>query len=176
MRSRTSRANDDSRSQLVTDLGGSPYERLFLADPLPLARQQPQPDVAGIPGKRGPDGDQFSEPVVENLAGGCLEEELLRRRKPVDGSDVGEGLQTDSPVEPTGDGVNVNVVRHRDFVPPEAHRPSCVRIRQVAFEARFDSIGVAPRDEQLELRSPAMIGRSLGVEPEDVGPFTEAGR
>jgi hypothetical protein len=110
---------------------------------------------------------------VKDFARRRLQQELLRRRQPVDRAEVGRATDPDPALEPGVHGVNVDMMRNRHVVPAESDRPAAEGLRQPTLQSRGDCVDVARLDEQLEPGSPAVVGRAPRVEAEDLGPFTE---
>ncbi len=127
---------EHTRAELVVDLGRPPDERFLLVDPPPLAREQPQPQLIRIPAQAPAHGLELAEPVVEHLAGGHLEQQLLRRAEPVAVRERLARVEAEPLLEPGAELDDLDVLRHRVVVPAEANRPAAVLLGQLCVELR----------------------------------------
>ena len=118
---------DDRRTELVADLCGAADERLLLVDAAPLTGHEPEPDVVRVPAKSLAHGGQLAGRVVEDGARGDLEEDLLRRREPVDVVATPRRDRSRGAAEPRFERGDLDVVRHGHVVPAEPSRPAAKR-------------------------------------------------
>jgi hypothetical protein len=168
---------DDNRAQVVTGLGAPAGKVLFLPDPLPLAGQQVQPHVVRIPGHAAAGTVKLTRPVVKDLAGGEFRQPLCRDRQPVrygDGVPRVESQLRRQPVAQAGDLHSVPGGAARFPGDGERDRIAAKGRGQSAREHGGDRCGitggVAVAEEDLQPRTPVMIGGALAVEAEHLRP------
>ena len=158
----------NARTQFVAHLRGPTDEGFFLVDAPPLTREQPEPDLVGIPRERHPHRLELAEPVVEDRSLRDAEQSLLGRDEPVSRRNPRTCVEAELVFEPAAEGTDVDVMGDRHRVPPEPCRPTPEPIRQAGGDALLDAQDVRLVDEHLETRSPPMVGRPIRVEAEDV--------
>jgi len=115
---------DDARAKLVAHLGGAADEGLFLAHAPPLAGEEPQPHLVGVPGQLLPRGGEVAEPVLKDGSSGDLEEDLLRHSQPVPRHDARSRVEAESRLQPVARCRHDDVVRDGHVIPAEPRRPS----------------------------------------------------
>ena len=131
IRSRTEPGRDHCGPELVADLPGSSDERLFLGEPVPLAREDVPPDVVGIPRQLVAHARQVARAVFEHFARRERAQQLRRRAQPITRTDTFTRIESQHRVRELADGAQPHLVaRVHSVTRREARRISAVRIRQ----------------------------------------------
>src|SRR5699024_2745498 len=84
---------DHGGAEVVADLAAAADEGLLLGQAPPLAGEDVQPQVAGVPAEPIPCGGEAVQAVMKDGARGGLGEELGGGGQPVRGGDVGRGVE-----------------------------------------------------------------------------------
>ncbi len=113
---------------------------------------------------------------MEDGSRGDLEEGLLRRREPVERGDPAERIEAEVPPQPRFERVDVDVMRDGRVVPAEPSRPAAKARWESGLDRRAQPLDFARGDEHLELRSPGVVGRALGVEADHLRAPTDPRR
>jgi hypothetical protein len=181
---------DHRRAEFVADLAAAAHEGFLFGDVLPLAGQDVEPDVAGVPAEGVAHGAEFVQAVVEDRARRDLGEELGGGRQPVCCGDGVGRVEAECRLEP-GRGVGdfdavvdgvVGGAHHADVAVArrgEVRRVAVEGLREVFGEVVSDAARVAGHvtraEEELETRAPFVVRRARGVVAEDLGAAADAG-
>ena len=111
--------------------------------------------------------------VVVDRAAHDSQEPLLRHRQPVrDGKPV-DRVAAELCRQPVREWHHVHVMPDGNGVPAERDRPTAVLRRETGVDRRTDGRDVGRVDEDLQARSPAVVGRAFRVEAEQLGSVAE---
>ena len=163
---------DDCGTGVVTDLRTAAGERLLLRDALPLTAEDVQPDRVRVPRQVVACRGDGAGSVFEHRTGGERAEMLRRDAQPVARVHRPAWIASEPAVELFGHAREEHLMTDRRVVTARvARRIPTKRVGDRVFDGVDQLAARGPVEtvgEHEHLRTPAVVGRLLGVEPEHV--------